>query len=140
MEQEKPLGLLVEECLESLDLALLADWDVLIFLCRHRASLASAGQIARLLGYTSSVVGDALDRLESRGLLQRSRASKGVRLYQFLNSPPLDGFQQLISLAESRNGRLLLGKKLRQRASRRQLRDGDIGRLAKESSAWPQAV
>jgi hypothetical protein len=143
MEQEKPLDLLVEVWLESLDLSRLADWDVLVFLYRHRASLASAEQIARLLGYTSAVVGDALDRLESLGLVQRSRASQGVRLYQFLVStpPPPDGFQQLMSLAENRNGRLLLAKKLRQRASRQQARDRDSSlQLVKGSATWPKAV
>jgi DNA-binding MarR family transcriptional regulator len=142
MEQEKPLDLLVEVWLETLDLSLLADWDVLVFLYRHRASLASAEQIARLLGYTSTVVGDALDRLESLGLVQRSRASQGVRLYQFLVStpPPLDGFQQLMSMAENRNGRLLLAKKLRQRASRQQGRDRDSLQLVKGSATWPKAV
>ena len=121
--------------LETLDLSLLADWDVLVFLYRHRASLASAEQIARLLGYTGTVVGDALDRLESLGLVQRSRASQGVRLLFLVSTPPpLDGFQQLMSLAENRNGRLLLAKKLRQRASRQQARDRDSLQLVKGSA------
>jgi DNA-binding MarR family transcriptional regulator len=142
MEQAKPLDLLVEVWLETLDLSLLADWDVLVFLYRHRASLASAEQIARLLGYTSAVVGDALDRLESLGLVQRSRASQGVRLLFLVSTPPaLDGFQQLMSLAENRNGRLLLAKKLRQRASRQQARDRDSSlQLVKGSATWPKAV
>jgi DNA-binding MarR family transcriptional regulator len=109
---------LVQECLESLGLSLLGDWDVLVFLYRHQASLASAEQIARLLGHSSKAVGSALDRLESQKLVQRSRSSQGVRLYQFM-LPKGQGtlescFGQLIDLADSRSGRLVLMKHLRQ--------------------------
>jgi DNA-binding MarR family transcriptional regulator len=125
-----------------MDLSLLAEWDVLVFLYSHRVSLASAEQIARLVGYTSRVVGDALDRLESRSMVKRSRASQGVRLYEFLDStgPSHDGFKQLVKLAEHRTGRLLLAEKLRQRAGR-QARGGEGLRLVMEGSApWPKAV
>ena len=121
VEKENSLDFLVQGCLESLGISLLSDWDVLVFLYRHHASLASAEQIARLLGYPSKAVGDALDTLESLRLVQRSRASQGVRLYQFVFSevhlPPKSCFRQLISLTENRTGRLLLAKKLRQRVS-----------------------
>ncbi len=119
-EQERSLDLLVEGCLESLGISSLRDWDVLVFLYRHQTSLASAEQLARLLGYPSTVVGDALDTLESLKLVHRSRASQGVRFYQFVFSeqhlPPDSCFRQLMSLTENRSGRLLLTKKLRQRA------------------------
>jgi hypothetical protein len=36
-----------------------------------------------MLGYPSTVVADALDHMESVKLIRRSRASQGVRLYQF---------------------------------------------------------
>ena len=119
VEQEKSLDLLVQGCLESLGISLIGDWDVLVFLYRHQASLASTEQIARLLGYPDNVVGEALDTLESLSLVQRSRDSQGVRLYQFVFSevhlPPESCFRQLMTLAENRTGRLLLAKKLRQR-------------------------
>ena len=119
MDQEKPSGRLVEGWLERLNLAELADWDVLVFLYRHRTSLASADQIARLVGYTSGVVADALDQLESRKLVKRSRASQGVHLYQFSDSTdPDDSFHQLVKLTQSRSGRLLVIKKLRKCARR----------------------
>jgi hypothetical protein len=94
------------------------DWDVLAFVYRHQASLTNADQIARMLGYPSTVVADALDHIESLKLIRRSRASQGVRLYQFVSSeadPPSHGcFQHLIALAETPSGRSLLIKKLRQ--------------------------
>jgi hypothetical protein len=119
MENSGSLDLLVQGYLESLGISLIGDWDVLVFLYRHQASLASTEQIARLLGYPGNVVGDALDTLESLRLVQRSRDSHGVRLYQFVFSevhlPPESCFRQLMTLAENRTGRLLLAKKLRQR-------------------------
>jgi hypothetical protein len=86
---------------------------------RHQASLANAEQIARMLGYPSTVVADALDHLESRKLIRRSRASQGARLYQFVASeadpPSHSSFQQLITMTGDPVGRRLLVTKLRQR-------------------------
>jgi hypothetical protein len=100
---------------------MLSDWDVLIFLYKHHASLTSAEHIARLIGYPSKTVGIALERLESRQMVQRSRPSQGVRLYQvaFLEQHLAPGscFRQLIGFAENRSGRLLLVKHLRQSAA-----------------------
>jgi hypothetical protein len=74
--------------------------------------------VARLLGYPSTVVGDALDRLESLKLIRRSRASQGVRLYQFgsseLDPPSQSCVRELMTLAESPAGRAQLIKKLSQ--------------------------
>ena len=133
---------LVDGWLASLDLSLLADWDVLVFLYSHRASLASAEQISRLVGYTAIVVGDALDRLESRGFVKRSRASQGVRLYQFLDStsPSHDGFRQLLRLATNRPGRLLLAKRLRGRGRQQARGREGLELVAKGSAAWSKAV
>jgi hypothetical protein len=107
----------IQECLRVVGIALLAEWDVLIFLYRHRASLASAEQIARLLGHPSKAVGLALERLESLKMVQRSRSSQGVRFYRFVSSEaqlaPDSCFRRLLSLAENRPGRLLLVKHLR---------------------------
>jgi DNA-binding MarR family transcriptional regulator len=74
---------LVGRHLETLRIYNLADWDVLVFVYRHGTSLVSAEQIARLLGYGKTAVGAALESLTSTGLVQRSRNSHGVRLYQF---------------------------------------------------------
>lgn len=118
MDQEKSLDFQIQECLARLDISSPVEWDVLTFVYRHQVSLANADQMARMLGYPSTVVGDALDHLESVKLIRRSRASQGVRLYQFVSSeadlPSFSCFQQLITLAENPAGRLLLIKKLRQ--------------------------
>jgi hypothetical protein len=115
---DKSLDLQIQQCLKQLGISSAIDWDVLAFVCRHQASLASAEQMARLLGYPSTVVGDALDHLESLKLIRRSRASQGVRLYQFgsseLDPPSQSCVRQLITLAENPAGRSLLTKKLTQ--------------------------
>ncbi|MDQ6666160.1 MAG: MarR family transcriptional regulator [Acidobacteriota bacterium] len=119
-ERENSLDLLVQECLESLGISSLGAWDMLVFVYRHHASLASVEQIARLAGYPSKVAAEALDTLESLGLVQRSRDSQGLRLYRFVltpvHDPPRSCFWKLMSLAENRNGRLQIAKKLRQHA------------------------
>ena len=97
-------------------ISLLCDWDVFAFVYRHVTSLTSADHIARLVGYESKVVGAALDRLERQKLIERSRPSRGVRLYRVLTSK--DGehrrcLRELVTLSESRAGRLELAKRLR---------------------------
>jgi hypothetical protein len=104
--------------LSTLGIVHLAEWDVLAFIHRHGASLASAEKIASLVGYTKAVVGSTLESLTAKGLVQRSRNSHGVRLYQSVDDVPNDPLQlaleDLIKVAEGRHGRLLLMKHLRQ--------------------------
>lgn len=95
---------------------LLSEWDVLAFVYRHGASLTSVDQIARLSGYESTVVGAALDRLEREKLIDRSRPSQGVRFYRILAAKDArrrSCFEQLVSLSESRAGRLVLARLLK---------------------------
>jgi DNA-binding MarR family transcriptional regulator len=99
----------------NVGISLLCDWDVFAFVYRHVISLTTAEQIARLLGYESAVVGDALDRLESQKLIERSRPSRGVRLYRVTNLKDVEYqrcLQELVSLSESRAGRLELVRQL----------------------------
>jgi DNA-binding MarR family transcriptional regulator len=108
----------VDAWLETLGLDSLTQWDVLVFVYRHRASLVGAEFIAHLLGYGTDPVVAALDILESLGLVDRSRVSQGVRLYQFAlpaDSPRRDAFERLTALATSRAWRLRLYKKLKPR-------------------------
>jgi predicted transcriptional regulator len=116
---DRGLDFQIHECLKFVGVSSPVDWDVLVFVYRHQASLANAEQIARLLGYSSTEVADALAKLESITLIRRSRASLGVRLYQFVaaesDRPAYDHFQKLIKLAGNRAGRSLLFKKLRRR-------------------------
>jgi DNA-binding MarR family transcriptional regulator len=116
IESEKDPELDVQSCLEGMGISLLSEWDVLVFVFRHGASLTSADQIARLIGYESTVVDGALKRLEREKLIERSRPSQGVRFYRILASMDAEHrrcLQQLVSLSESRAGRLLLAKRLK---------------------------
>ena len=116
MGRGKPLESTVQSCLDSMGISLLSEWDVLAFVYRHGASLASSDQIARLIGYESTVVRAALDRLESEHLIERSRPSQGVRFYRILASTDAGRqrlLQQIVSLSETRVGRLLLAKRLK---------------------------
>jgi DNA-binding MarR family transcriptional regulator len=118
IEDEKPTEPSLQECLDGVGISQLSEWDVLIFVCRHGASLTSTDQIARLIGYPSEIVGDVLDRLEHEKLIERSRPSRGVRFYRILAS--MDSrhwryLRQLISLSESRAGRLQLAERLEAR-------------------------
>jgi DNA-binding MarR family transcriptional regulator len=108
----------VEAWLETLGIDSLTQWDMLVFLYRHRTSLVGAEFIARLLGYGTAPVVAALDFLESLDLVERSRVFQGVRLYQLTlpnGSPRRAAFERLVALADSRAGRLCLSKKLKPR-------------------------
>jgi DNA-binding MarR family transcriptional regulator len=115
IERERTLESSLQSCVDRLGISLLCDWDVFAFVYRHVTSLTSADHIARLVGYESRVVGDALDRLECQKLIERSRPSRGVRLYRVLNSKDVDHrrcLQELVTLSESRAGRLELVKRM----------------------------
>jgi DNA-binding MarR family transcriptional regulator len=106
----------VDGWLKTLGVASLCQWDVLIFLYRHQTSLVGADFIARLLGYASDPVVAALDVLTSLGLVDRSRVSQIVRLYQFIvPSDPQrgDAWARLLALASDRAGRVRLSERLR---------------------------
>ena len=99
-------------------ISLLSEWDLLAFVYRHGPSLTNTDQIARLIGYESTVVGAALDRLERAKLIERSGPSQGegVRLHRMRASTDVrhrQCLQQFVSLSESRDGRLLLTKLLK---------------------------
>jgi DNA-binding MarR family transcriptional regulator len=116
VDREKSGELSVKNCLESVGISLLSEWDVLAFVYRHGVSLTSIGQIACLVGYESTVVAGALDRLERERLIERSRESQGVRFYRLFASMDAKRrhcLQQLISLSEGRAGRLLLANRLK---------------------------
>jgi DNA-binding MarR family transcriptional regulator len=111
-----PPELPVQSCLDSMGVSLLSEWDVLAFVYRHGASLASIDQIASLLGYESTVVRAALDRLQSLNLIERSRLSEGVRFYRMLaltNAGRRRRLEEIVKLSETRVGRLLLAKRLK---------------------------
>jgi hypothetical protein len=116
--QGDPPDLPLEGWLKTLGIDSLIQWDVLAFVYRHRTSLVGAEAIARLLGYANDPVVAALDVLEALEFVGRSRATHGVRLYQFTLPPDptrRDFFERLNALAESRAGRLRLIEVLRPR-------------------------
>ena len=118
MSHGKHFDAQIQACLARLGISAPVEWDVLAYVYRHQASLTNADQIARMLGYPSTVVADALDHMETLQLIRRSRASQGMRLYQFgsQSEPHSDTcFQLLIELAETPAGRSMLVKKLNHR-------------------------
>lgn len=132
MAPEKSDDSLAHERLETLGVSLLSEWDALVFLYRHGASLTSAAQIGHLLGYDRAAVSAALERLDSLGLIQRSRGSQGVRLYRFAVPPDpsrYSCFLELMRLVEKRPGRLLLLKNLQRSTLEPPVRTGGL-RLA----------
>ena len=114
MAQDQP-DLQVEGWLKTLGIESLYQWDVLIFVYRHQSSLVSAEDIARFMGYATAEVVAALDSVESSGLVERSRVSQGVRLYQ-LTAPAdptrRDALERLMTLVDCHTVRLLLARRL----------------------------
>ncbi len=116
MAQDNQPDLQVEGWLKTLGIESLCQWDVLVFLYRHQSSLVGADQIALFLSYANAEVVAALDSVESSGLVERSRVSQGVRLYQ-LTAPAdptrSDALERLKTLADSRMVRLLVAQRPR---------------------------
>jgi predicted transcriptional regulator len=120
----------IHECLQVLGVSLVTEWDTLAFLYSHSASLGTAAEIARLIGYEKTDIEAALHRLEQLGLIHRSRSSQGTRIYKFSESPETGRSScllKMMSLAQSRTGRLLLLKHLmRPRQEPRRSQDGGL--------------
>jgi DNA-binding MarR family transcriptional regulator len=132
----------VEGWLRTLGIELLCQWDVLVFLYRHQASLVSAEDIARLLGHPTGEVVAALACLESRGLVGRSRVDQGVRLYQFTApQTPRDenAVDQLLTLAGTRAVRLLLSRTLRRGTPPNQ-NNGSASIKSQGGATWAKAI
>jgi DNA-binding MarR family transcriptional regulator len=110
------MDLSLETCLKSLGISLLTELDVLVFVHRRKTTLTSVNQIASLIGHDEAAVSDALGQLEREKLIEPSKSSQGLRFYRIL--PQRDAgrqqcFRQLVSLSETRNGRLQLAKHLK---------------------------
>ncbi len=114
MAQDNQPDFQVEGWLKTLGIESLCQWDVLVFLDRHQSSLVSAEHIARFLGYATAEVVAALDSLGSSGLVERSRVSQGVRLYQ-LTAPAdptrRDALERLMTFVDNHTVRLLLARR-----------------------------
>lgn len=103
----------LEGLVQTLGIESLCQWDVLVFLYHHHTCLLSGDYLAGLLGYETEPVITALDALEARGLVARSRVSQGARLYQFTAPPRGDAFERLLSSVGQRAGRIRLSQQLR---------------------------
>src|SRR5262245_27549443 len=116
MAQNLPPDPDVVSWLNTLGVASLCQWDVLVFLYRHQTTLLGAADLARLLGYASNDIVVALDVLESQELVVRSRVSQGARLDQCRvhpDSPRGAAFARLQTLAADRAGRVRVTQQLR---------------------------
>jgi hypothetical protein len=133
----------IDSWLNTLGITSLCQWDVLLFVYRHQTILVSADFIARLLGYASAPVVDALDVLEFLGLVERSRVSQIVRLYQFtMPSDPQrgDAWKSLLALASPRGGRVRLARSLRGSSPTPQARLQAAQRFLAEAQQALQAI
>jgi hypothetical protein len=149
---------MIEEWLKALEIDDMCQWDVLVFLHRHRTALLSAENMARFMCYGSGPVVDALEDLASKGLVERSRLSQGARWYQLI---PLDGpqqrsFERLMDLSQSRAGRLAVTEQLHKMSqhaavvitARAGKCQGNVNSLrgqyllasGKEAKKWPKAI
>ena len=120
MSLKVPTDAAIEGWLKTLGVKSIVEWDTVVFLYRYHASLMTAEHIARMLGCATNEVINAMDSLEFVGLVERSRTSQGVRLYQFtrpIGPTRGDAFDGLMSIAESRAIRLFLARKWRRQAS-----------------------
>jgi DNA-binding MarR family transcriptional regulator len=118
---------LIPERLQTLGISLVSEWDVLTFVHRHGASLGNAAQIARFLGYDSVATAAALRTLDARGLIERSRVSQGIRMYQLSKSlePSRHAcLLKLVDMAQNRAGRLAVIKNLKSVPQVPQMRNG----------------
>jgi DNA-binding MarR family transcriptional regulator len=115
MPAEDSQDKLIKECLGCLGISSIYEWDVLFFLHRYGAIIAHRGELARLVGYENKAVSDTLDKLRDRGLVASSHSNARSELYQTsVNSQAQykTSFQQLIRVAASREGRLILARQL----------------------------
>jgi DNA-binding MarR family transcriptional regulator len=115
VSKQRSLDRHFEACLATWGISLLEEWDLLVFLHRHRKSLLTVEQICLLLGYGSSVVGKALETLEKVGLVRRSRSFQGIRFNQLVASVDAarqDSFELLMNLLETPLARGLVAGRL----------------------------
>lgn len=109
----------IADWITTLGVTSLCQWDVLVFLSSHQATLLGVESLARLLGYALEPLVAALDALEALALVERSRVSQGARLYHCrvpLVAPRGAALAQLQALASHRAGRVRVATQLRRGA------------------------
>ena len=116
MAQDNEPDIQIECWLKTLGIESLCQWDVLVYLHRHPSLLIGTENIPFFLGYAIAEAVAALDSLDSLGLVERSRVSQGVRLYEVTASADparRDALERLMTLSDSRTVRPLLVRRLR---------------------------
>jgi hypothetical protein len=109
----------IADWITTLGVTSLCQWDVLVFLSSHQATLLGVESLARLLEYALEPLVAALDALEALALVERSRVSQGARLYHCrvpLVAPRGAALAQLQALASHRAGRVRVATQLRRGA------------------------
>lgn len=115
VSKEKSLDAQLEGCFTMWGISLLEEWDLLVFLHRHRKSLLTVEQVSVLLGYSGPAVGGALKKFESAGLVRHSRSSQGIRVNQLVTSVDAARqycFEQLVTLLNKPPARGLVAARL----------------------------
>lgn len=94
------------------------DLDLLLFFSRHPRALITSEQLAAWLGYELKQIADSLDVLLTAGVLTRTQnRTHAARMYVFNIGGTSGGWlPALMSLASTREGRLVMIDVLSQRA------------------------
>jgi DNA-binding MarR family transcriptional regulator len=124
----------VEELLESSGTQHPCDLDLLVFFHRHPRVLLTSEQLAARTGYDLKQVARSLDFLIERGLLRR-RLNHGrvARVYFFRTDGGEAWVERLLRLGLTPDGRRVLIRQLRERASRATGADADRQGRAREA-------
>jgi DNA-binding MarR family transcriptional regulator len=116
----------VEELFESAGIQHPCDVDLLVFFHRHPRVLLTSEQLAARTGYDLKRVARSLDFLIERGLLRRRlNHARVARGYFFRADGGEDWVERLLRLGLTPDGRSLLIRRLRERASRAVGADAD---------------
>lgn len=100
------------------------DLDLLVFLHRHPRSFLTSEMLAAFVGYDIKEVAKSLDAFIDAGLLERTQNPKhAARMYLLLlDGPHGGGFNALLELASTREGRRNIVRELEVGRSRSNLR------------------
>lgn len=84
------------------------DLDLLLFLHRHPRALLTSEQVAEFVGYSSKLIGAAIEAFIGDGLLERTsqHGTHAARMFLLqVDGQSQGGIRALLQLASSRQGR-----------------------------------
>ncbi|HZS33281.1 MAG TPA: hypothetical protein VFC42_07875 [Methylomirabilota bacterium] len=111
-----------EGLLEAAGMRHPCDLDLLLFFDAHPHGLLTAEKLAALVGYDAQQVGRSLEWLVTKGLLSRSLNPNHphvARMYRLRPEAGEDWLAPLLRLGSTRAGRLMLIRRVRERAEER---------------------